>query len=392
MIGNRIRNGCLAALACFAAACGGQVDEPTQQTNGPGHRPPDAIQPVTGSAASTTAAPSGVTSVTWSVLEPTGAGTITSTGVYTAPSTAGTYHVVVRSNLDQTKSASATVTVGSSSGSGWKLTFSDEFNDGVLDTSKWTTFYPATRAGGTGGRSNNDELEWYVDNAFTETTATVGTQALGVLEVDANKISAFAGTPPAPTGSRYQYYSGMINNCGPVSTSATPCTGGFSQLYGYFEMRAKIPKGQGFWPAFWLLPTDGSWPPEIDVMENLGNDTTTIYMTNHFVSGGVNSQAGSAYTGPDFSAGMHVYAVDWEPGSITWYIDAVQRFKLTSNVPNVPMYVIANLAVGGSWPGSPNASTVFPNEMDIDYIRCWQKTSSGGYPSIPGPTDPIPVP
>jgi beta-glucanase (GH16 family) len=237
--------------------------------------------------------------------------------------------------------------------SDWVMTFNDEFDGTSLDLSKWATTYPG------GGRTNNDELEWYVDNAQVVSN--------GTLKLVAKHESAHSGFP---------YTSGMISS-----------HNSFSQMYGYFEIRMKIPAGKGFWPAYWLLPTPFTWPPEIDVMENLGNDTRTIYMTHHYttnypnIGGGKGGQHGGSYTGPDYSADFHTYGVEWSSTAVVWYLDGVERYRSTEHVPLAGhgftgMFVIANLAVGGSWPGAPDSSTIFPNQLEIDYIRIYSKGSS----------------
>ena len=87
------------------------------------------------------------------------------------------------------------------------------------------------------------------------------------------------------------------------------------------------------------------------------------------------SNSGSSWTGPDFSAGWHTFGVEWEPGAIVWYVDGIERwrFTVTSRIPNEPMHVLLNLAVGGEWPGSPDTSTAFPSYYDVDYVRVWQR-------------------
>jgi beta-glucanase (GH16 family) len=242
--------------------------------------------------------------------------------------------------------------------SGWNLTFSDEFNGTSFDTAVWDTQY-------TFGCTNNDELECYQAG----NVSVSGGQA----HLTAKKQTVTSG------GQTFNYTSGLIQN-----------KKSFTQTYGYFEARMKIPAGQGFWPAFWTLPSNNSWPPEIDITEILANNPNVTHMTLHW--GSNNSSQGSTWTGPDFSQGFHVFAVDWEPGVVTWYVDGVQRYQIqSSNVPTIPMYLLVNLAVGGSWPGNPDSSTVFPNNMDIDYVRVYTKVSNGGcYAAIPGPTDPIP--
>ena len=130
------------------------------------------------------------------------------------------------------------------------------------------------------------------------------------------------------------------------------------------------------WPAFWLLPADDSWPPEIDVLEILGHEPNIVYTTNHYRNAdGKHEGKGDKWLGPDFSSGLHTYAIDWEPGEIVWYVDGVERYHTTANVPKQPMYVLANLAVGGDWPGQPDATTPFPSAMVIEYIRVYEKGS-----------------
>jgi beta-glucanase (GH16 family) len=146
-----------------------------------------------------------------------------------------------------------------------------------------------------------------------------------------------------------------------------------TQRYGYFEMRAQLPLGKGLWPAFWLLPADGSWPPEIDVMEMLGQPPNTYYASVHALPGGQHVDETTAIPGPDLTTGFHVFGVSWRPDRIRFYLDDVLVHE--SDTPadmNRPMYMLANLAVGGidSWPGpaAPNLSGVFR----IAWIRAWQ--------------------
>jgi beta-glucanase (GH16 family) len=233
--------------------------------------------------------------------------------------------------------------------SDWGLTFSDEFEGTSLDFSKWATTYPD------GSRTNNDELEWYVDSAQLVSDGTL------------KLIAAYETVQQG-----YPYTSGMISS-----------HNGFSQAYGYFEASMKIPSGYGLWPAFWLLPLPLNWPPEIDVMENLGKDPRRIYMYHHYSAdypypgepkGG---SVGSSYYGSDYSTGFHTYGVEWSPAAITWYIDGVQRYRSTYKVPVVGygvtgMYLLANLAVGGSWAGTPNPA-IFPKQLEIDYIRVYER-------------------
>ncbi|MGH9103183.1 MAG: family 16 glycosylhydrolase [Acidimicrobiales bacterium] len=236
-------------------------------------------------------------------------------------------------------SASATLPVGGPPGP-WKLAFDSTFSGSQLDTSKWSTCYPW----GDCTNRGNDELEWY-------TPANI--------QVGGGSLSLVAERQPVQTRyGPFPYTSGLIQS-----------DGHFDFTYGYAEMRAWLPAGKGFWPAFWLLPADQSWPPEIDVMEAAGAVTNDVSLTFHWPP---NAQDGSDFEGPDFTAGWHTFAVDWEPGHITWYVDGVARktFSQSAVVPSKPMYLIANLAIDGTDP--PSASTPFPSTMRISYIRVWQ--------------------
>lgn len=223
----------------------------------------------------------------------------------------------------------------------WVQSFGDEFNGTTVDKTKWLT----TLRWDMRNNAGNAEAQYYMDNAFT---------------FQNGKIHLIARKKPA---GGFPYQSGVL------------CTyGKFSQQYGYYEIRARMPKGKGMWPAFWLLPVRETWPPEIDILEFLGHDLTTMYMTNHYFGpDGSYRHDTESYTGPDFSAGFHTFGALWEKGKITYYVDGVQRYVVTTNVPDEPMYVIANLAVGGHWPGYPDATTKFPQRYSIEWIRVWKK-------------------
>jgi hypothetical protein len=238
------------------------------------------------------------------------------------------------------------------------MVFSDEFNGNKLDAAKWNTCYPWVEDGGcTNG--GNHELEWYQpDEVFVEN---------GLLRLRAQDRSVKEAFP---------YISGM------VTTHQK-----FSFEYGYVEARFKVPAGQGMWPALWLLPEDGHWPPEIDIHEVLGNQPSTIYTTLHYTTDGKNHySSGSSWKGTDFSAEFHTIGLLWEPHLLAWTIDGVERYAVTDNIPQEPFYLLANLAVGGDWPGSPGSSTVFPSYYDIDYIRIYQNASYMVTAAAPTPT------
>ena len=166
--------------------------------------------------------------------------------------------------------------------------------------------------------------------------------------------------------------------------------------YGLFEARVKVPEGQGFLPAFWMMPTDenlyGQWPRcgEIDIMEVLGNNTDTSYGTIHY--GNPHSESQGSYTLDEgsFSEEYHVFDVEWEPGKISWYVDGKLihtednwysategQGEITYPAPfDQPFYIILNLAVGGNWPGNPDDTTDIENSAYyIDYVKVYQKDS-----------------
>jgi beta-glucanase (GH16 family) len=273
--------------------------------------------------------------------KPASTPTASATGTLAAPPTA-------------TTSSSSLEPVGQSGS--WKLLFHDEFTNPILDASKWNTCYENFHLG-QDCTHDQSELELYQPSNVSVSN--------GVLTLEAYKQQITASN-----GQHFQYTSGMISS-GPACDSCAPH---FTFTYGYMEMRAKVPAGQGLWPAFWTLPADGSWPPEIDAFEILGNTPNQLHMTYHWPDGtGEGGQQGQSWSGPDFSAGWHTFAVDWEPESIIWYVDGVQRFHYANaNVASKPMYLVANLAVGGDWPGAPDASTPFPARYQIDYIRVWE--------------------
>ena len=156
----------------------------------------------------------------------------------------------------------------------------------------------------------------------------------------------------------------------------------FSQQYGLFEIRAKLPKTQGIWPAHWLMPASGAWPPEIDIMELLGHQPQKVYFTFHWGTSSNHKSKGGNYTAPvDLSLDFHTYALEWNENELIWYLDGVQRYRVTrlqssNSLPAEPFYIILNTAVGGDWPGKPDASTVFPQYHYVDYVRVYQKAKS----------------
>ena len=249
-------------------------------------------------------------------------------------------------------------------GPGWKLVWSDEFNgaDGTSpDATKWTYDLGAGVFGGTPGWGNS-ELESY-------TNRTVNVQQKGGnLVITAQKETY---SDPSDNYSR-QYTSARIKS-----------QGLYDVKYGRIEARIKIPAGQGIWPAFWMLGNDidtNGWPNcgEIDIMENIGKQPAIDYGTIH---GPGSFSIGSSYTLPsgNLSDDFHIYAIEWDANQIRFYFDNVQYATRTpSELPsgdswpfNHNFFIILNVAVGGSWPGNPDSTTVFPQQMLVDYVRVY---------------------
>jgi beta-glucanase (GH16 family) len=232
----------------------------------------------------------------------------------------------------------------------------EEFTTPKLNTNVWFTCYTWVNPGQRCTNGGNLELEWY--------EARNVTIANGIANLTADLH---------PQTKSHPYTSGMIQTGGTASSKST-----FAFRYGYAEIRARLPKGAGMWPAFWLVQANRRWPPEIDIMEWQGVDPTTDVVTTHWKDAAGNHQQSSTgvNTGINLWQAYHTYAADWEPNAITWYFDGkpIKRFTEKRWIPDKPMVVIANLAIGGWEKGqlNPHASD-FPATFAIDYIRIWNK-------------------
>jgi beta-glucanase (GH16 family) len=224
---------------------------------------------------------------------------------------------------------------------GARLVFSDEFSGTRLDPTKWITCYPWAKGPGCTNPSTA-ELEWYEPQGASVSG--------GLLHLTAQRRDLVVDRHT------YAYESGMVASAG-----------AFQFTYGYVEFRARVPQGRGLWPALWLLPTDGTWPPEIDVLEVQGAKPGVAVLTYHPASG---RQEQHLVRTPDLSGGWHVFAIDWRPGSIVWYLDGSAAFQVTAAVASQPMYLLMDLAVSGTQP--PTNATRFPASLDVDYVRVWQ--------------------
>ena len=242
------------------------------------------------------------------------------------------------------------------------MTFDDEFDSLSLNNGSGGTWSPAY-GWAPNGQTSDTTTSWQVTPFYGPTSgadANVFSDNNGVLSI---------GIKPTPSN-----ISGAVDGKAFLGGEITT-QGSFSQTYGYFEMNAKLSNAAGAISAFWLLPADGSWPPELDAEEVLGNDPTTLVMTSRSNASGTSP----GWTDiPDASQGYHSYGVDWEPDKITWYFDgnAVRQEDTPSDM-NKPMYMVLSTQTGtsSSWAGAPNAGET--GSMDVNYVRVYSsKTDS----------------
>lgn len=232
-----------------------------------------------------------------------------------------------------------------------ELVWADEFNGTSINYSNWSY-----DVGGDGW--GNNELQWYTDSSGDNARIENGVL---VLEAQEERV-------------RSRNY-----------TSARLKTQDLQSFtYGRIEARIKVPYGQGIWPAFWTLgtniPTVG-WPysGEIDIMEHVGREPFNVYGTVHGPGYSAAESVGNFITLPEpVTNDFHVFAIEWSPELIVWYMDGVEYHRVTpADVPGEwvfehDFFLILNVAVGGYWPGYPDETTVFPQQMLVDYVRVYQ--------------------
>jgi len=234
----------------------------------------------------------------------------------------------------------------------WELVWSDEFDGDAINAENWT--YDL----GAGGWGNN-ELQSYTDRAENARLED------GILVIEA----------------REEDYRGSDYTSARVKTQFLQ-----SWTYGRVEARLQLPTGQGVWSAFWMLGDDitsSGWPDsgEIDIMENIG-DPNTVYGTIHGPGYSGGDGVGSSYTSSALALDedFHTYAIEWQPGEISWYVDDVLYNTISdADVSGAWVYdhnffIILNLAIGGLWPGYPDETTVFPQQLLVDYVRVYRDT------------------
>lgn len=228
--------------------------------------------------------------------------------------------------------------------SGWTLVLNEDFTNASLNVDLWNS-------GLWFNYTINSELQ-----AYRPENVQMTAQGVSLLAEDRATVTTW--------GDAMNYASGAITT-----------RHNFTFTFGAVEARIRIPKGQGFYPQFWLLPNDKSAPPEIDVLQVNGADPSLLRFAYDWMddSGIARGQPMTANLA-DLSAGYHTYTLEWLPDHIAYFIDGVQIGRYTGDfVLRDPAYLIFNLAIGGNTVGSPSPATVFPQSMDIDYVRVWQR-------------------
>ncbi|MDX1501527.1 MAG: family 16 glycosylhydrolase [Thermoanaerobaculia bacterium] len=245
------------------------------------------------------------------------------------------------------------------------LVWADEFDGAAVDTSKWSFQTGDGCSEGICGWGNNEEQSYQVDNASV---------SAGTLQIEAREQRI----------RNKKYTSARIRTLNQGDWT-----------YGRFEARIRMTVGQGIWPAFWMLPTDevyGGWPRsgEIDIMENIGSEPSTVHGTIHFGDASTAVSTGAGYElagGERFTDGFHEFAIEREPGVIRWMVDGT-LYSTKTPADTDPFtwpfderfHFLLNVAVGGNWPGSPDQTTVFPQVLEVDWVRVYD----GNFPHLTG--------
>lgn len=243
---------------------------------------------------------------------------------------------------------------------GWDIVWQDEFDGESLDINKWSH-----EVGGHG--FGNNELQYYTDdssNSFIDN---------GILHIRAKYEPAGIGSP---------------NNLRNFSSARLRTVGKGDWQYGRIDVKAKIALGQGIWPAIWMLPSDwiyGGWPKsgEIDIMEHVGHDEGRIHGSVHTESYNhiIGTQRTNSKLIENVKTLFHIYSIEWSEQKIDFFIDDTLHFTFKNDFTNdfrtwpfnERFHLLLNVAVGGNWPGPPNNTTVFPQDMEVDYVRVYEK-------------------
>jgi beta-glucanase (GH16 family) len=263
-------------------------------------------------------------------------------------------------------SAGCTTSPGGAPTLDWTLAWSDEFDGAAgsaVDASKWVA--------DTGGHGwGNQERQYY-----TLPGMNASLDGTGHLVITARA---------EPTDTPLRCWYGVCR----FTSARLKTKGRFEPTYGRVEARIRIPRGQGIWPAFWMLGADidqVGWPQsgEIDVMENIGREPAIVHGTIHGPGYSGGSGIGGSYTltAGAFADDYHLFAIEWRQGEIRWLVDGNEYRRTTPAalpagtrwVFDHPFFLLLNVAVGGAWPGEPDSSTVVPQQMLVDYVRVYQR-------------------
>lgn len=268
--------------------------------------------------------------------------------------------------------APAPTTPDSTDLSKWKQTFTSDFQSSqALDPRVWQNdFYFGDRV-----LNSNGERQYYMNDGYTGDNGynnPDGSHNLGInpFSFDKNGLHIQAAISDPLKSAHYWGY--------PYTSGLVTTEPSFSQTYGRFVASLKLPRGKGLWPAFWLLPVDKSWPPEADPLEAFGAPNANGEGGNTKIHNGMISATGSESNGGwidvkvDVTAAYHEYALEWDKSHMTYYFDGKQIAQYPTPASfNKPMYMLCNLAVGGTWPGLPDNTTVFPAYLDVAFIRAY---------------------
>ncbi|MHA1452938.1 MAG: glycoside hydrolase family 16 protein [Promethearchaeota archaeon] len=240
----------------------------------------------------------------------------------------------------------------------WELVFEDNFLGTELNTSYWSKNYHDGFPHG--GHTHNHR------GYMTEENVNVSD---GILIIRAEN-ETHPDAPPA----EYTYNQWMEYN---FTTGAITSFEKMQFKYGYIEASMKMPKSKGFWPAFWTLPGEGGWPPEIDIHEFLSSHEQRVTGAYHWGADWTQLQSFGIFqnTGTDLSAGFHRYGLEWASDHLSWYFDGKQMGKYFSNSDAIaelgPQYILINMAIGG-WEDDPDSTTIWPATYETDYVKIWQ--------------------
>lgn len=237
----------------------------------------------------------------------------------------------------------------------WTLVWDDDFNGSALDQAKWAAMWKTTNP--------LNELQAHIYENVTVKNGCL---------IIASKKEDWTGPDninPKQTVTKH-YTSGEV-----VTWEKAVWT------YGRFEIRAKLPEGQGLLPFVLLFPTDGSWPPQITIMAMVGHRPDELYFANDWGADARHhhSDGYGPIPGPDYSADFHTFALEWEPSKLRWYIDDILKYQIDRNVPAQPLCLVLGTSVGGIYAGNPNEEKIggrpssFPQYFSIDWVRVYQR-------------------